>query len=59
MWFKVQAKQSKSGEIKTLEINVHNEREALDYGRIWFPVDHYRDHQIARKEEPNERERAA
>ncbi len=46
MWFRVQAETRAGRETKFVDINVHNEKEALHYGRVWFPEDQFMDHKL-------------
>lgn len=51
MWgiYIVEVQTRSRGETRLLEIGCQNEREALKYGRIWFPENRYDGHRVYRK----------
>ena len=49
MWFRVEATHRVGGHRRHVDMNVHNEQEALRMGRVWFPVSEWTDHSA----EPN------
>lgn len=53
MWQRVQATHKKSGAVKTVDMNVFPSTEILKYGRIWFPVAEFDNHQVVPTGEKN------
>jgi hypothetical protein len=46
MWFRVECEHKINKGTRHVDINAHNEKEALSYGRIYYPEDQYTGHKL-------------